>query len=351
LSDFTFVDLFAGIGGFRLGLSSAGGKAVFTNEWDRHAVDTYRAWFGDENISSADIRHLDPHTEIPDHDVLSAGFPCQPFSIAGVSKKNSLGRPHGFRDLQQGNLFFAVCDIISAKKPKVVFLENVKNLIGHDKGKTWAVITESLDLLGYEVRFQVINAASWVPQNRRRVFIVAFNKEYFDIETIELFSFPGEKPRKHKLSSILSKTPPDKKYMLTDNLWKYLQQYAAGHKAKGNGFGFKLYGPDDTAGTLSARYYKDGAEILIKQPGWKNPRRLTPAEAAKLMGFNSKLAKTHGHKRGFPQVVSDMQAYKQFGNSVCPLVVAEIASEIARALSSQAANKKTRNIYEKRRAS
>lgn len=351
MSDFTFVDLFAGIGGFRLGLSSAGGKVVFTNEWDRYAATTYSAWFGDENISTDDIRHLDPRTEIPDHDVLSAGFPCQPFSIAGVSKKNSLGRPHGFRDLQQGNLFFAVCDIISAKKPKVVFLENVKNLIGHDKGKTWAVITESLELLGYEIRFQVINAASWVPQNRRRVFIVAFNREHFDTNTVESFSFPQEKPRKHKLSSILSKTPPDKKYMLTDNLWKYLQQYAAGHKAKGNGFGFKLYGPDDTAGTLSARYYKDGAEILINQPGWKNPRRLTPTEAAKLMGFNSKFAKAHGHKRGFPQVVSDMQAYKQFGNSVCPLVVAEIASEIARALKLQSSSNKSRNAFERRRAS
>lgn len=351
MSDFTFVDLFAGIGGFRLGLSAAGGTAVFTNEWDRHAATTYAAWFGDENVSTADIRHLDPKTEIPDHDVLSAGFPCQPFSIAGVSKKNSLGRPHGFGDLQQGNLFFAVCDIISAKKPKVVFLENVKNLIGHDKGKTWNVITESLAVLGYEIRFQVINSASWVPQNRRRVFIVAFNKEHFDSETIQTFEFPDEKPKKLKLSSILSKTPPDKKYMLTDNLWSYLQKYAAGHKAKGNGFGFKLYGPDDTAGTLSARYYKDGAEILIKQPGWKNPRRLTPAEAGKLMGFNSKFAKDHGHKRGFPQVVSDMQAYKQYGNSVCPLVVAEIGHQIAKALDVQTSITKSRNTFDNRRAS
>ena len=335
MAAFTFVDLFAGIGGFRLGLNSAGGKAIFTNEWDAHAASTYKAWYREEEISTKDIRELDPKRDIPNHDVLAAGFPCQPFSIAGVSKKNSLGRPHGFSDLQQGNLFFSICDIISAKKPKIVFLENVKNLIGHDGGKTWGVILESLELLGYEVRHQVLNAAGWVPQNRRRVFIVALNKKYFSREVIENFKFPDQPESKVKLGSILEKNIPDKKYMLTDNLWSYLQNYAAGHKAKGNGFGFKLYGPEDTTGTLSARYYKDGAEILIKQPGWKNPRRLTPKEAARLMGFNNQMAKTQGFKQGFPQVVSDMQSYKQFGNSVCPLVVAEIAIEIANSLKKQ----------------
>ena len=351
LAKFTFIDLFAGIGGFRLGLNSAGGEAIFTNEWDQHAATTYRAWYGDENISTEDIRLIDPKKDIPSHDVLAAGFPCQPFSIAGVSKKNSLGRPHGFSDLQQGNLFFAICDIISAKKPKVVLLENVKNLMSHDKGKTWSVILESLDLLGYEVQHQVFNAAGWVPQNRRRVFIVALDRKHFSKEIIETFAFPAQPETKHKLSSILEKAAPDKKYMLTDNLWKYLQNYAAAHKAKGNGFGFKLYGPDGTTGTLSARYYKDGAEILIKQPGWKNPRRLTPKEAARLMGFNNQMAKSQGFHRGFPQVVSDMQSYKQFGNSVCPLVVAEIAMEIQKVLKKQENINRHRESLGNRRAS
>jgi DNA (cytosine-5)-methyltransferase 1 len=351
LAAFTFIDLFAGIGGFRLGLGSAGGKAIFTNEWDSYAASTYKSWYGEEEISTSDLRELDPKKDIPNHDVLAAGFPCQPFSIAGVSKKNSLGRPHGFSDLQQGNLFFAICDIIASKKPKIVLLENVKNLMSHDKGKTWAVILESLDLLGYEVKHQVINAAGWVPQNRRRVFIVALNRKYFSRDVIDSFTFPHQPESKIKLGSILEKGIPDKKYMLTDNLWKYLQNYAAGHKAKGNGFGYKLYGPEDTTGTLSARYYKDGAEILIRQPGWKNPRRLTPKEAARLMGFNNQMAKTQGFNRGFPQVVSDMQSYKQFGNSVCPLVVAEIAIELARALKKQEQINKVREEIRARKAS
>lgn len=343
MSQFTFIDLFAGIGGFRIGMTSAGGKAVFTNEWDNYAATTYKAWFSDEQISTEDLRTLDPNTAIPYHDVLTAGFPCQPFSIAGVSKKNSLGRPHGFSDLQQGNLFFTICDIISAKKPKIVLLENVKNLIGHDSGKTWKVITESLELLGYEIKFKVINAAAWVPQNRRRVFIVALNREYFSQDVMDAFQFPDADKPPVKLSSILQKSEPDKKYMLTDNLWKYLQDYKAGHKAKGNGFGYKLYGPEDTTGTLSARYYKDGAEILIEQPGWKNPRRLTPKEASRLMGFNSRFAKEWGFARGFPQVVSDMQAYKQFGNSVCPLVVEQLGKEISRTLTIQERSNGSKN--------
>lgn len=348
MSQFTFVDLFAGIGGFRIGLTSAGGDSVFANEWDQYAAITYKAWFGDEHISTEDLRNLNPERDIPDHDVLAAGFPCQPFSIAGVSKKNSLGRPHGFSDLQQGNLFFAICDIISVKKPKIILLENVKNLIGHDKGKTWKVITESLDLLGYEVKFEVINAAGWVPQNRRRVFIVGFNRKYFNKSVIDSFEFPNSNLPPVKLSTILEEKAPDKKYMLTDNLWKYLQNYAAGHKARGNGFGFKLYGPEDTTGTLSARYYKDGAEILIRQKGWKNPRRLTPKEASRLMGFNIRLAKSWGFHKGFPQVVSDMQAYKQFGNSVCPLVVEQIGFNLQKALKSQEKVNKSLSVGERR---
>jgi DNA (cytosine-5)-methyltransferase 1 len=335
MAKFTFIDLFAGIGGFRIGLDLAGGKAVFTSEWDTEAAKTYEAWFPNSSISIKDIREVDPKKEIPDHDVLCAGFPCQPFSIAGVSKKNSLGRPHGFSDLQQGNLFFAICDIVNAKKPKVLLLENVKNLIGHDKGKTWKVITESLELLGYDVKFEVLNASHWVPQNRRRVFIVAFNKKYFRKEIIESFEFPIDEPSSLTLKNILDKSAPDKKYMLTDNLWQYLKDYAQKHKLKGNGFGYKLFGPQDVTGTLSARYYKDGAEILIKEKNWRNPRRLTPREAGRLMGFNNSLAKKFGFSRGFPQVVSDMQAYKQYGNSVCPLIVVEIGQEIARVLASQ----------------
>ena len=335
MDKFTFIDLFAGIGGFRIGLSAAGGESIFTNEWDVHAAKTYRAWFGQEDISTVDLRTLDPKHDIPDHDLLSAGFPCQPFSIAGVSKKNSLGRAHGFSDLQQGNLFFAICDVISAKMPKVVLLENVKNLIGHDQGRTWKIITEALDMLGYEVKHQVINAVGWVPQNRRRVFIVAFNRSHFDQEVISNFTFPISDRSSLKLASILERTEPDQKYMLTDNLWKYLQKYAADHKAKGNGFGYRLYGPEEVSGTLSARYYKDGAEILIKQPGWRNPRRLTPREAGRLMGFNNRFAKEWGFSRGFPQVVSDMQSYKQFGNSVCPLVVEQLGREIFKSLEEQ----------------
>lgn len=335
MTNFKFVELFAGIGGFRLGLDAAGGNCVYTNEWDKYAVATYLNWFPASSVSTEDIRHVDAETDIPSHDLLSAGFPCQPFSIAGVSKKKSLGRPHGFSDLEQGNLFFAICDIIAIRKPKIVFLENVKNLIGHDHGKTWQVILESLDLLGYEVKHAVINASSWVPQNRRRVFIVAFQRSYFDAEIMQEFTFPTRSEKGPDLSTILETESIDSKYMLTDNLWKYLQEYARKHKEKGNGFGFKLYKPTDTTGTLSARYYKDGAEILINQEGWRNPRRLTPDEAARLMGFNSEMAQSYGFDGKFPQVVSDMQAYKQFGNSVCPLVIAEIGQQISKILLAQ----------------
>ncbi len=278
------------------------------------------------------MRTINPKEEIPNHDVLSAGFPCQPFSIAGVSKKNSLGRPHGFSDLQQGNLFFALCDVINAKQPKIVLLENVRNIISHDKGNTWKVINETLELLGYHVTFKVINAAAWVPQNRKRVFIVGLKKSVFQKSAADNFKFPSDSGTHKTLSEILERKAPDKKYMLTDNLWGYLQNYKASHQARGNGFGFKLYDGSQTAGTLSARYYKDGAEILIKQKGWRNPRRLTPAEAARLMGFNEEIAQAAQIKNYFPQVVSDMQAYKQFGNSVCPLIVREIGFEISNLL-------------------
>lgn len=332
---FTFIELFAGIGGFRLGLTRAGGRHLYSNDWDKFAHKTYVSWFGDEGVNFGDIREIDNYSILPDHDVLSAGFPCQPFSIAGVSKKNSLGRPHGFSDLEQGNLFFTVCDVIAAKRPRVILLENVRNLLSHDSGKTWRIIVESLELLGYTVESKVLNAAKWIPQNRRRVFIVGFLKSAFHPEVVSQFQFPDDSGTPRRLREILHRTPPDPKYMLTDNLWAYLQRYAELHRSRGNGFGCRVFGPGDTAATLSARYYKDGAEILIEQPGWRNPRRLTPAEAARLMGFNGKLAQACGFSKGFPQVVSDVQAYRQFGNSVCPLVVEEVGNSIIKVLQLQ----------------
>lgn len=330
-ADFRFIDLFAGIGGFHLGMKANGGECVYSSEWDKHAVKTYSAWHRTDHVDSADIREVEYSNVIPDHDVLLAGFPCQPFSIAGVSKKNSMGREHGFQDLKQGNLFFAICEIAEIKRPPVMILENVKNLKSHDKGNTWRVIRESLESLDYEVRSQVIDAKGWVPQHRERIFIVCFDRSKFTPEEIDHFHFPESPKNGPKLSSILE-ADPDPRYMITDGLWNYLQAYAAKHRAKGNGFGYQLVTGDDISRTISARYYKDGSEILISQPGWRNPRKLTPGEAAKLMGFNSKFAKLAGHGTHFPQVVSDTQAYKQFGNSVSPLVVEAVGKNVLQVL-------------------
>jgi DNA (cytosine-5)-methyltransferase 1 len=305
LATFKFIDLFAGIGGFHIGMRLNGGECVFANEWDKYSAQTYRAWTESNHLNTEDLRELDYQKVIPSHDILCGGFPCQPFSIAGVSKKNSLGRKHGFQDVEQGNLFFAICDVVSAKRPAVLFLENVKNLKSHDKGKTWKVIQEAIDQLGYEMKAQIVDAGSWVPQHRERLFMVCFDRKKFTKAEIDSFEFP-----------LAPKKP------------QYLQKYAAKHKAAGNGFGYGLVGPDDTTRTLSARYYKDGSEILIKQPYWRNPRRLTPSEAARLMGFNSRLAKFMGFSGEFPQVCSDMQSYKQFGNAVSPLVVEAIGKQI-----------------------
>ena len=331
-AEFKFIDLFAGIGGFYMGMTANGGQCVFTNEWNKFAVSTYRAWTGATHVNSEDIRLIDYAAVIPNHDVLLGGFPCQPFSIAGVSKKNALGRLHGFRDVEQGNLFFAICDIAKIKRPPVMILENVKNLRSHDKGKTWKVINESLDALGYEVRSQVLDARGWVPQHRERIFLVCFDRESFANEEIDAFRFPTAPTQELRLRDILEKKAPPKKYMLTDGLWTYLQGYAAKHQAKGNGFGFGLVTGKDVARTLSARYYKDGSEILVKQRGWPNPRRLTPAEAARLMGFNARFSAMLGLGDSFPQVVSDVQAYKQFGNSVSPLVVEALGFELVKVL-------------------
>lgn len=314
-ASFTFIDLFAGIGGLRLGFESVGGECVFTSEWDKYAQQTYRANFpGDGHEIAGDIRAIRTG-DVPDHDVLLAGFPCQPFSIAGVSKKNALKRPHGFACDTQGTLFFEVQRIIKDKRPKAFLLENVKNLVNHDKGNTYRTIMNVLkNELGYFVSDRIINARSWVPQHRERIFIAGFRRDCgFSMANLEIPD-PAKGP---KLGVILD-IPVPEKYTLTSHLWNYLQRYAEKHQAKGNGFGFGLVGPDDIARTLSARYFKDGSEILVRQRA-NNPRRLTPRECARLMGFDGP------GKTEFKIPVSDTQAYKQFGNSVCVPAVATVA--------------------------
>ncbi|MBA4071238.1 MAG: DNA (cytosine-5-)-methyltransferase [Gemmatimonas sp.] len=343
---FTFIDLFAGIGGFRKGFERAGGRCVFTSEWDKFAQSTYKANFGDHGLYG-DITKVDA-AKIPDHDILLAGFPCQPFSIAGVSKKNALGRKHGFECETQGTLFFDLERIIDEKRPKAFVLENVKNLASHDKGRTFGVIRRTLtEKLGYKVSVKVVDARSFVPQHRERVFIVGIRPDMgvqFDWTTVDIPD-PAFGPR---LSSILH--PEDgseeieprfldakgrvlPKYVLTDHLWGYLQGYAAKHQAAGNGFGFGLVTPKDVARTLSARYYKDGSEILVRRKGG-NPRRLTPRECARLMGFD------RPGSEPFRIVVSDTQAYKQFGNSVAVPVVEAIAKALAPIVAAVATSRK-----------
>lgn len=331
---FRFIDLFAGIGGLRRGFEDLGGKCVFTSEWDKYSQQTYLANFACDHEVVGDITKV-PVETIPQHDLLLAGFPCQPFSIAGVSKKNALNRPHGFADETQGTLFFNVAQIIRHHRPRAFLLENVKNLVNHDKGRTFEIIHRTLTAeLGYQVHWKVINSKSFVPQQRERIFIVGFREANdFTFEDIGLPD-PLNGP---KLGSILHpedgteeiETPYTRgnigtvsaKYTLTDHLWDYLQGYAEKHRAAGNGFGFGLVGPDDVARTLSARYYKDGSEILVAQPG-RNPRRLTPRECARLMGFDGPKG------REFIIPVSDTQAYRQFGNSVVVPVVRAVAEHM-----------------------
>jgi DNA (cytosine-5)-methyltransferase 1 len=325
--DFSFIDLFAGIGGLRKAMEGVGGRCVFTSEWDKYAKQTYLANFADNRPIAGDIREVDAAV-IPEHDVLVAGFPCQPFSIAGVSKKNALGRAHGFDDETQGTLFFDVLRILKHRRPAAFLLENVKNLKSHDKGKTFDVIRRKLtEELGYALHTQIIDAAHFVPQHRQRIVMVGFRTEVpFSFENLII------PPRGHKRMRDIfhpengTEDPeshftvgPDAvvsdKYTLTDKLWAYLQGYAAKHKAAGNGFGFGLVNGDSISRTLSARYYKDGSEILVSRGEGKNPRRLTPRECARLMGYDE----------SFRIPVSDTQAYKQFGNSVAVPVFAEVA--------------------------
>lgn len=314
---YSFIDLFAGIGGTRLGFERAGGVCVYSNEYNTSAKKTYFANFGD--IPGDDIKSVQGK-DIPDHDILVGGFPCQPFSIAGVSKKKSLGRPTGFEDKTQGTLFFDVCRILKEKRPKAFMLENVKNLLSHDHGNTFKVISESLQELNYDFYYQIIDGQNYVPQHRERIIIVGFDKERYDERKINFqFNLTPVTP-KPKLEDILEKDV-DPKYTLTDHLWAYLQQRAKDQKAKGNGFGYGLADPKGISHTLSARYYKDGAEILIPQNGM-NPRRLTPRECARLQGFPD----------SFEIPVADNTAYHQFGNSVVVPLIADVASLIMKKL-------------------
>ena len=312
---FTYVDLFAGIGGMHLAYSAAGGHCVYASEWDKYCQLQYRQNFG--IVPDGDITKVDA-SEIPDHDILVAGFPCQPFSIAGVSKKNSMGRATGFLDKAQGTLFFDVARIIEAKRPKAFMLENVKNLKSHDKGRTWKVIESTLKELDYELFYEVIDGKGLVPQHRERIVIVGFDKHRYG-DSVD-FSFDIDRPAKQPVLRDILEPEVDGRYTLSDKLWKYLQDYAAKHKAKGNGFGYDLPDLDGATRTLSARYYKDGSEILIRQEG-KNPRKLTPRETARLQGFPD----------NYRIVVSDTQAYKQFGNSV----VVPLFEQVARLVSTK----------------
>lgn len=320
-----FVDLFCGIGGMRLGFERAGCDCVFSCDWNAYARKTYAANFVDLRPIAEDIHDVEG-SDLGKYDILVGGFPCQPFSISGVSKKNSLGRPHGFEDKTQGTLFFEVARLIRDTRPAAFVLENVKNLINHDKGRTMDVIYETLrEDLGYYVYPPLLLDAKFVvPQHRERVFIVGFREP----RSFKIPMLIGQKP---KLKDILERTV-DSKYTLSDKLWKYLQDYSEKHRLAGNGFGFGLADLNGITRTLSARYFKDGSEILIPQRN-KNPRRLTPKECARLMGF----------PESFCIPVSDTQAYKQFGNSVVVPLVAEVASEVVASLS---AKKKVLSIDE-----
>lgn len=316
---FKFIDLFAGIGGFRIAMQRNQGECVFSSEWDKMAQRTYYANFGE--IPFGDITKDETKKWIPEKfDVLCGGFPCQPFSIAGVSKKISLGRKHGFEDERQGNLFFHIAEIIDTHRPRAFFLENVKNLVSHDKGNTFKVIRTTLEGLGYSFHYKVLNGKHFVPQNRERTFMVGFNKEIYKGQ--EKFSFPELPEPTKKVKDILEKKV-DSKYTLTNHLWKYLQDYAKKHQAAGNGFGYGLVDLNGTTRTMSARYYKDGSEILIPQGKDKNPRRLSVREAARLQGYPDHF---------IVDAVSMNQGYKQFGNSVVVPLIEAIGEKIIETL-------------------
>ena len=316
---FTFIDLFAGMGGFRLAMQAQGGKCVFSSEWNKYAQKTYLANFGE--MPFGDITKEITKNYIPRYfDILCAGFPCQPFSIAGISKKKSLGRETGFKDKTQGTLFFDVADIINRHRPKAFYLENVKNLMSHDKGNTFKIIKGTLEELNYSLHYLVMDGQAYVPQHRERIMIIGFNREIFQGK--EQFTFPEQKQATRTIQEILD-PEIDAKYTLSDKLWNYLQNYAEKHRAKGNGFGFGMVDLNGISRTLSARYYKDGSEILIPQGEGKNPRKLSPRECARLMGYpdNYRLDQ-----------VSDVQAYRQCGNSVVVPLITAVSEQIIKTI-------------------
>jgi len=316
---FTFIDLFAGMGGFRLAMQAQGGKCVFSSEWNAYSQKTYFSNFGD--MPFGDITKEVTKSYIPEKfDILCAGFPCQPFSIAGVSKKKSLGRETGFKDKTQGTLFFDVADIISRHRPKAFFLENVKNLTSHDKGNTFRVIYDTLKELRYSVHYLVMDGQTYVPQHRERIMIVGFDEDVYGGK--ETFTFPEQHEATRSIKEILDPNI-DPKYTLSDKLWAYLQNYAEKHRAKGNGFGYGLVDLNGITRTLSARYYKDGSEILIPQDKGKNPRRLSPRECARLMGYPDAYRIDR---------VSDVQAYRQCGNSVIVPLITAVSEQIIKTM-------------------
>ena len=306
-----FIDLFAGIGGMRIPFEEAGLDCVFTSEIDKYARKTYEAFFGE--VPSGDITQIKPN-QIPNFDILLAGFPCQPFSQAGLRK--------GLQD-HRGGMFFTIKDIIEFHKPKAFLLENVKGLTNHDNKKTLARIYEELDLLNYHVTTSILAAKDFnLPQRRERIYIVGFKSK----EAKEKFKFPQPIKLTKKLKNILERNP-NQKYTISDRLWIGHQERKTRNKKRGVGFGYRLFDKnDDYVNTISARYYKDGSEILIKQAD-KNPRKITPIEAARLQGFPDKLVRLAQKKQ-----ISDLQLYKQFGNAVPVNVVREISKNILNAL-------------------
>jgi DNA (cytosine-5)-methyltransferase 1 len=319
----TFIDLFSGIGGFRIGMDHAGFRNVFSNDYDKYASQTYKAWYGDENHHTQSILDEEILDLIPNHDVLCAGFPCQPFSNAG----NRLG----FKDNKQGNLFFRIAEIVEVKKPKVVFLENVRTLLNHDNKKTFNTIIRIMNSLGYEGVYQIINSNYWVPQNRIRIYMIFFDADKINFNSINSFNqefidLKEGRGKSIKTFASIKETKPDESYKITEGTWKSLKLHKARHKAAGRGFGYALVTDfSKPTNTLSARYAKDGAEILIEE-GWSRPRKITLNEAKNLMGFNNNYAKAYNHPDGFPIICSKAQSYKQFGNAVVPAIIEDIAN-------------------------
>lgn len=306
-ASFRFIDLFAGIGGIRIPFQELGGNCVFSSEWDQFAQKTYKVNFGE--TPSGDITKIES-TTIPDFDILLGGFPCQPFSSAGLKK--------GFADTR-GTLFFEIERILRDKRPKAFLLENVKQLQTHDKGRTLKVILSHLDELDYYVKYAILRAGDFgVPQNRERTYIVGFDKLYFSLDADYSFQFPEPTYEKTRLGDILEDKVDDR-YTLTDAIWEGFKKRKQNNVNRGAGFGYCLFNADSPyVSTLVARYYKDGQEILIDQGPDKNPRKLTPRECARLQGFPD----------SFIIPVSNMQAYKQFGNSVAVPVVRAVAKRI-----------------------